>query len=173
LTHNSQYGEEYYSFVNGQYTTQGGTHLAAFKEAIVKTVREFYKKQFEASDIRQAIVGAISVRVQEPVFESQTKTKLGSQNMWMDGPSDKIVLSMILSKINWIRFLHKNPGRCRSFAETYSTIRTRKKRFIRHSVSWPTNAQNLPTCTIKNYAIVRVHYSDEKNENARRKRPCL
>ena len=75
LTHNSQYGEEYYSFVNGQYTTQGGTHLAAFKEAIVKTVREFYKKQFEASDIRQAIVGAISVRVQEPVFESQTKTK--------------------------------------------------------------------------------------------------
>ena len=102
LTHNSQYGEEYYSFVNGQYTTQGGTHLAAFKEAIVKTVREFYKKQFEASDIRQAIVGAVSVRVQEPVFESQTKTKLGSQNMWENGPSLKNRLSMILSKINWI-----------------------------------------------------------------------
>lgn len=108
LTHNNQYGEEYYSFVNGQYTTQGGTHLAAFKEAIVKTLREFYKKQFEASDIRQAIVGAISVRVQEPVFESQTKTKLGSQNMWENGPSLKtFVNDFVKDKLD--SFLHKNP----------------------------------------------------------------
>src|SRR5690606_4398431 len=87
LTHGSQYGEEYYSFVNGQNTTQGGTHLAAFREGIVRGVREFYKKDFDASDIRASIIGAIAVRVQEPVFESQTKTKLGSINMAPDGPS--------------------------------------------------------------------------------------
>ncbi len=79
MTHNNEYGEDIYSFVNGQYTTQGGTHLAAFREAYVKTIREFFKKDYDASDIRQSIVAAISVRVQEPVFESQTKTKLGSQ----------------------------------------------------------------------------------------------
>jgi topoisomerase-4 subunit B len=79
LTHGSQYGEIYYSFVNGQNTTQGGTHLAAFKEALVKTVREFYKKDFDPSDIRASVVAALSIKVEEPVFESQTKTKLGSK----------------------------------------------------------------------------------------------
>ena len=87
MTHANQYGEEYYSFVNGQNTTQGGTHLAAFREGVVKGVREFYKKDFDAADIRASIVAAIAVRVQEPVFESQTKTKLGSVNMSPDGPS--------------------------------------------------------------------------------------
>ena len=87
LTHGNDYGEEYYSFVNGQYTTQGGTHLAAFREAVVKTLREHYKKEYDAADIRGSIVAAISVRVQEPVFESQTKTKLGSINMGEDGPT--------------------------------------------------------------------------------------
>ncbi len=87
MTHANQYGEEYYSFVNGQNTTQGGTHLAAFREGLVKGAREFYKKDFDASDIRASIVAAIAVRVQEPVFESQTKTKLGSVNMAPDGPS--------------------------------------------------------------------------------------
>src|SRR6201747_1778687 len=81
MTHGQAYGEEYYSFVNGQNTTQGGTHQAAFREAVVKTIREFYKKEFEASDVRSSIVSAIAIKVQEPVFESQTKTKLGSQNM--------------------------------------------------------------------------------------------
>jgi topoisomerase-4 subunit B len=85
LTHGNQYGEEYYSFVNGQNTTQGGTHLAAFREGIVKGVREFYKKAYDAADIRASIVGAVAIRVQEPVFESQTKTKLGSINMAPDG----------------------------------------------------------------------------------------
>ena len=80
LTHGEHYGEEYYSFVNGQYTTQGGTHLIAFREAMVKVIRDLYKKQFDAADIRGSIVAAVSVRVQEPVFESQTKTKLGSQS---------------------------------------------------------------------------------------------
>ena len=81
LTHGTQYGEEYYSFVNGQNTTQGGTHLAAFREGIVKTLREFYNKQFDTRDVQTSIIGAISLKVEEPVFESQTKTKLGSANM--------------------------------------------------------------------------------------------
>ena len=88
FTHGTQYSEEYYSFVNGQNTTQGGTHLAAFREAFVKTIRDFYKKDFDANDIRQSIVAAISIRVIEPIFESQTKTKLGSKDM---GP-EKVLL---------------------------------------------------------------------------------
>lgn len=109
ITHNGNYGEEYYSFVNGQYTTQGGTHLAAFREAFVKTVREFYKKDFEASDIRSAIVAAVSVRVQEPVFESQTKTKLGSQNISLDGPTMRSFVNDFLKK-HLDDYLHKNPA---------------------------------------------------------------
>jgi topoisomerase-4 subunit B len=85
LTHENSYGEEYYSFVNGQFTTQGGTHLAAFREGYVKTIREFFKKDYDAADIRGSICAAVSVRVQEPVFESQTKTKLGSQTVYAEG----------------------------------------------------------------------------------------
>lgn len=109
ITHASQYGEEYYSFVNGQHTTQGGTHLAAFREAFVKTVRDFYKKDYEATDIRTSICAAISVRVQEPVFESQTKTKLGSLTVYENGPSMKAFVLDFLSK-NLDDFLHKNPA---------------------------------------------------------------
>ncbi|GGH04633.1 type IIA DNA topoisomerase subunit B [Sphingobacterium alkalisoli] len=87
MTHGQQYGEEYYSFVNGQHTTQGGTHQAVFREAVVKTIREFYKKEYDASDIRASIIAAIAIKVQEPVFESQTKTKLGSQSIGPDGPT--------------------------------------------------------------------------------------
>lgn len=108
FTHEDQYGEEYYSFVNGQYTTQGGTHLAAFREAIVKTIREFYKKDFEASDVRASIVGAVSLRVQEPVFESQTKTKLGSQNMAPEGQSLRTFVNDFVKK-ELDDYLHKHP----------------------------------------------------------------
>ena len=87
MSHGNQYGEEYYSFVNGQYTTQGGTHLAAFREAVVETIRKHFNKTYDVADIRASIIAAISVRVQEPVFESQTKTKLGSQNVASDGPT--------------------------------------------------------------------------------------
>src|SRR5689334_15954844 len=97
LTHENQYGEEYYSFVNGQYTTQGGTHLAAFREAVVKTIRDFYKKDYDAADIRASICAAVSVRVQEPVFESQTKTKLGSQVVYEGGPSMKNFVGEFMS----------------------------------------------------------------------------
>lgn len=108
ITHENQYGEEYYSFVNGQYTTQGGTHLAAFREGFVKTIREFFKKDYEATDIRGSICAAVSVRVQEPVFESQTKTKLGSQQVYDNGPSMKnFVGDFLLKELD--NFLHRNP----------------------------------------------------------------
>jgi topoisomerase IV subunit B len=108
LTHGNQYGEEYYTFVNGQYTTQGGTHLAAFREAVVKTVRDFFKKDFDAEDVRSAIIGAISIRVQEPVFESQTKTKLGSLNMGPDGPTVRGYINDFVKK-ELDDYLHKHP----------------------------------------------------------------
>ncbi len=109
ITHGNQYGEEYYSFVNGQNTTQGGTHLAAFREGVVKAVRDFYKKEFDAADIRASIIAAIAVRVQEPVFESQTKTKLGSINMAPDGPSVRSYVGDFVAKELEI-YLHKNPS---------------------------------------------------------------
>ncbi|HPE54787.1 MAG TPA: DNA topoisomerase IV subunit B [Bacteroidales bacterium] len=108
FTHSTkQYGEEYYSFVNGQHTTQGGTHQAAFKEAIVKTIREFYNKDFDTNDIRQSIVAAISLKVTEPVFESQTKTKLGSQYMEPDGQTIRNYISDIVKR-NLDNYLHRN-----------------------------------------------------------------
>lgn len=108
LTHNNDYGEDIYSFVNGQYTTQGGTHQQAFREAFVKTIRDFYKKDYDVTDIRQSIVAAVSVRVQEPVFESQTKTKLGSLNVFDGGPSMKAFVADFLAKA-LDDYLHKNP----------------------------------------------------------------
>lgn len=108
ITHENSYGEEYYSFVNGQFTTQGGTHLAAFREGYVKTIREFFKKDYDAADIRGSICAAISVRVQEPVFESQTKTKLGSLNVSEGGESMKNFIGNFLMK-ELDNFLHKNP----------------------------------------------------------------
>jgi len=107
LTHGEQYGEEYYSFVNGQHTTQGGTHLLAFREALVKTIRDFYKKDFDPADIRASIIAAVSIKVEEPVFESQTKTKLGSKDMGPEGPSVRnYIMNFIASKLD--DYLHKN-----------------------------------------------------------------
>ncbi|HMR90090.1 MAG TPA: DNA topoisomerase IV subunit B [Saprospiraceae bacterium] len=107
ISHNTSYGEEYYSFVNGQNTTQGGTHLAVFREAIVKTIREFYNKPFDTRDVQTSIVGAISLKVEEPVFESQTKTRLGSQNMAPEGMSIRAFVVDFM-KTNLDNFLHKN-----------------------------------------------------------------
>ena len=98
ITHGEQYGEEYHAFVNGQNTTQGGTHLAAFREAMVRTVREFYGKDYDASDIRASIISAVSVRVQNPVFESQTKTKLGSSEMGPEGPTVRVFINDFIKK---------------------------------------------------------------------------
>ncbi len=109
ISHTNDYGEDIYSFVNGQHTTQGGTHQQAFREAYVKTIRDFFKKDYDASDIRTGIVAAVSVRVVEPVFESQTKTKLGSVNVDTDGPSMRQFVGDFLSK-ELDNFLHKNPA---------------------------------------------------------------
>jgi topoisomerase IV subunit B len=108
FTHNDSYGEDYYSFVNGQHTTMGGTHLAAFREALSKTIKEFYKKDFDAVDIRTSICAAVAIKVEEPVFESQTKTKLGSQDMGPKGPTVRTFM------MNYIKqaldnYLHRNP----------------------------------------------------------------
>lgn len=109
FSHDNHYGEDYHTFVNGQNTTQGGTHLQAFKEAIIKTIREFYKKDFDAADIRASIVAALSIRVQEPVFESQTKTKLGSNDIGPDGPTVKAFVYDFIKK-HLDDYLHKNPS---------------------------------------------------------------
>ena len=107
LTHGNQYGEEYYSFVNGQHTNQGGTHLNAFRESLVKTLRDFYKKDYEASDIRTSIIAALSIKVEEPVFESQTKTKLGSKDIGPNGPSIRNFINDFV-KTRLDNYLHMN-----------------------------------------------------------------
>ncbi|MBR5727178.1 MAG: type IIA DNA topoisomerase subunit B, partial [Muribaculaceae bacterium] len=109
ITHAAQMGEEFYSFVNGQHTTQGGTHQSAFREALSRTIKEFYGKNFEYSDIRNGIVAAISIKVEEPVFESQTKIKLGSSIMWKDGPTIyKFINDFIKKELD--DYLHKTPA---------------------------------------------------------------
>lgn len=107
ITHSNQYGEEYYSFVNGQHTTQGGTHLTAFREAATRTIKEFYAKNFEYTDIRNGMVAAISIKVEEPVFESQTKTKLGSKDVGPEGPTIAKFIGDFLKK-ELDNYLHKN-----------------------------------------------------------------
>jgi len=112
FTHGLTYGEDYYSFVNGQNTTQGGSHLISFREAFVKTVRDFYKKDYEPADIRSSIIAAISIKVEEPIFESQTKTKLGSKDMGPHGPSVRNFISEFIKK-QLDDYLHKNPETAR------------------------------------------------------------
>jgi len=112
FTHGEQYSEEYYSFVNGQNTSQGGTHLIAFKEALIKTIRDFYKKDYDPADIRSSIIAAISIKVEEPIFESQTKTKLGSKDMGPEGPSVRNFIMEFIKK-HLDDYLHKNPETAR------------------------------------------------------------
>ena len=128
ITHsNEHYSEEYYSYVNGQYTTQGGTHQAAFREALVKTIREFYKKEFDPSDIRKSIVAAISIKVQEPIFESQTKTKLGSSEIAPGGQSMRSFVNDFM-KQHLDNYLHKNPESAKAIeAKIIANERERKE----------------------------------------------
>ncbi|MBK7503610.1 MAG: type IIA DNA topoisomerase subunit B [Bacteroidetes bacterium] len=163
ISHSNAYGEEYYSFVNGQYTTQGGTHLVAFKEAIVKVIRDFYKKNFEASDIRQSIVGAISIRVQEPVFESQTKTKLGSQFMWPEGPSLKgFIMDFVKEKLD--PFLHKNPQVSEALLKRIQQSERERKDMagVRKIANERAKSANLHNKKLRD---CRCHFTDEKNPN--------
>jgi topoisomerase-4 subunit B len=128
MTHsNEHFSEEYYSYVNGQYTTQGGTHQGAFREAVVKTIREFFKKDFDPTDVRKSIIAAIAVKVQEPVFESQTKTKLGSQEVAPGGQSMRSFIGDFI-KENLDNYLHKNPETARAIeAKIIANERERKE----------------------------------------------
>lgn len=163
ITHGNQYGEEYYSFVNGQYTTQGGTHLAAFREALVKTVREFYGKNFESSDIRQSIVAAIAVRVQEPVFESQTKTKLGSLNVSPDGVTMRTFINDFLKK-ELDDFLHKHPTVADALQKRILQSERERKDIagIKKLANERAKKANLHNKKLRD---CRVHFTD-KNEKA-------
>ena len=128
LTHaGNQYGEEYFSFVNGQHTTQGGTHQAAFREAVVKTVRDHFKKSFEPGDVRQSIVGAISVKIQEPIFESQTKTKLGSTHTAPKG--GQAVRSWIVGFVQdqLDNYLHRNPDTAKAMLQRIQQAEKERK----------------------------------------------
>jgi topoisomerase IV subunit B len=166
MTHSNQYGEEYYSFVNGQFTTQGGTHLAAFREAIVKTIREFYKKDYDASDIRQSVVAAIAVRVQEPVFESQTKTKLGSQSIGPDGPTLRTFVNDFV-KTALDNYLHKNPATADALLKRILQSERERKEIsgIKKLANERAKKANLHNKKLRD---CRVHYDDPKaNEEAR------
>ncbi|MEN2283037.1 DNA topoisomerase IV subunit B [Algoriphagus sp. SE2] len=160
ITHTGQYGEEYYSFVNGQYTTQGGTHLSAFREAIVKTVREFYKKDYDASDIRQSVVAAIAVRVQEPVFESQTKTKLGSQSVGPDGPTLRTFVNDFI-KTELDNYLHKNPAVADALLKRILQSERERKEIsgIKKLANERAKKANLHNKKLRD---CRVHYDDNK-----------
>ncbi len=164
LTHSkTQYSEEYHSFVNGQNTTQGGTHLAAYREAIVKTIREFYNKGFEASDVRKSIVTAISIKVMEPVFESQTKTKLGSTDMGSDPgmPSVRTFVNDFV-KTNLDNYLHKNPTTADALLRKILQAERERKELsgIRKLATDRAKKANLHNKKLRD---CRVHLQDTKN----------
>ncbi len=171
ITHSGSYGEEYYSFVNGQYTTQGGTHLAAFREAIVKTIREFYKKDFDASDIRQSVVAAIAARVQEPVFESQTKTKLGSQSIGPDGPTLRTFVNDFI-KTELDNYLHKNPGAADALLKRILQSERERKEIsgIKKLANERAKKANLHNKKLRD---CRVHYDDPKAEEELKNKTML
>lgn len=171
ITHSGSYGEEYYSFVNGQYTTQGGTHLAAFREAIVKTIREFYKKDFDASDIRQSVVAAIAVRVQEPVFESQTKTKLGSQSIGPDGPTLRTFVNDFI-KTELDNYLHKNPGAVDALLKRILQSERERKEIsgIKKLANERAKKANLHNKKLRD---CRVHYDDPKADEEMKNKTML
>ena len=164
LTHGNDYGEEYYSFVNGQYTTMGGTHLAAFREAVVKTVRDFYKKDYDAADIRGSIVGAISLRVQEPVFESQTKTKLGSIEMGPDGPAVRAYINEFVKEA-LDNYLHKNPATAEALKKRIEQSERERKDMagVKKLANQRAKKANLHNRKLRD---CRLHFNEDKHENS-------
>ncbi|MBB4803230.1 topoisomerase-4 subunit B [Flavobacterium nitrogenifigens] len=166
LTHSkTQYSEEYHSFVNGQNTTQGGTHLAAYREAVVKTIREFYNKNFEASDVRKSIVSAISIKVMEPVFESQTKTKLGSTDMGSDDGTPAVSVRTFVNdfiKTKLDNYLHKNPPTAEALLRKILQAERERKELsgIRKLATDRAKKANLHNKKLRD---CRAHLPDTKN----------
>lgn len=158
ITHNNDYGEDIYSFVNGQHTTQGGTHQGAFREAFVKVVRDFFKKDYDATDIRQSICAAVAVRVQEPVFESQTKTKLGSQYVAEGGQSMKSFVLEFLGK-ELDNFLHKNPATADAMKKRIEQSERERKELsgIRKLANERAKKANLHNKKLRD---CRIHFND-------------
>jgi topoisomerase-4 subunit B len=162
LTHGTDYGETYFSFVNGQHTTQGGTHLAAFREAIVRTIKDFFKKDFDPSDVRSSVVAAISVKVEEPVFESQTKTKLGSRDMVPGGITVRnFVLDFVQETLN--NFLHKHPDIADAMLKKIIENEKDRKAIsgIQKLARERAKKANLHNRKLRD---CRIHYTDSKNE---------
>src|SRR5436190_2020570 len=159
ISHTNEYGEDIYSFVNGQHTTQGGTHQQAFREAYVKTIRDFYKKDYDAADIRTGIVAAVSVRVVEPVFESQTKTKLGSVNVAEGGPSMRNFIGDFFAK-ELDNYLHKNPSLADALKKRIEQSERERKELagIKKLANERAKKANLHNRKLRD---CRVHWNDE------------
>ncbi len=162
LTHGNQYGEEYYSFVNGQYTPQGGTHQAAFREAVVKTIREFYKKDFDASDVRSSIIAAAAIKVIEPVFESQTKTKLGSTHIAPDGVTVRTFVNDFMKR-ELDNYLHRNPDVAEALLQ--KIIASEKERKALAGIK-KIAKERAKKASLHNKKLrdCKVHYSNSKHE---------
>ncbi len=165
MTHsNEHFSEEYYSYVNGQYTTQGGTHQGAYREAVVKTIREFFKKDFDPTDVRKSIIAAVSVRVQEPVFESQTKTKLGSLEIAPGGQSIRSFIGDFI-KEQLDNFLHKNPETARAI-EAKILANERERKELSGIQKLARERAKKASLHNKKLRDCRVHLDDSKNTRA-------
>lgn len=158
LTHGQHYGEQYYSFVNGQNTTQGGTHLTAFREAVVKTIRDFFNKNFDPKDIRASIIAAISIRVEEPVFESQTKTKLGSNNIAPNGPTVRSFINDFLTQ-QLDNYLHKHPETAKEILKRIQQSERERKEIagIKKLANQRAKSANLHNKKLRD---CKVHFND-------------
>ena len=165
MTHGDHYGEQYYSFVNGQNTTQGGTHLNAFREALVKVAREHFKKQFDTKDIRESIIAAVAVRVEEPVFESQTKTRLGSERMAPDGPAVRTFMNDFLAKA-LDDFLHKNPEVAKEMLKRIQQSERERKEIadVKKIANQRAKAANIHNKKLRD---CRYHLNEKASEEAR------
>ena len=164
ITHcKNQYSEQYYSFVNGQHTVQGGTHQSAFRQALVKTIREFYGKNYESSDIRQEIHAAISIKVIEPIFESQTKTKLGSTEMEPNGVSVLTFIQDFLKK-HLDNYLHKNPETAEAIEKKIKMTEYERKAMdgVKKLARERAKKASLHNKKLRD---CRVHYNDQEKEN--------
>ena len=162
ITHANQYGEEYYSFVNGQHTTQGGTHQSAFREAVSRTIKEFFNKNFEYSDIRSGMVAAISLKVVEPIFESQTKIKLGSTLMYKDGPTVyKFINDFIKKELD--NFLHKEPQVAETMLQKIQESEKERKAIAGVTKQARERAKKV-ALNNKKLRDCRVHYNDAKGD---------
>lgn len=166
FTHGTGYGEEFYTFVNGQHTTQGGTHLAAFREAVVQECREFFKKQWEPGDVRTGIIAAVSVKVQEPVFESQTKTKLGSTHMEPEGRNLRThIINTVVKELD--NFLHKNAEIAKSLQEKIQANEKERKEISGIQKAARENARKAKVCN-KKLRDCRIHLDskDKRREES-------